>query len=140
MQERRPVPKRERPPIRDLFNAGASAVLILIIMVVGSVVLWVGVPIFWLWVGSQIQGSSNNVGAAIGVAMLGAVVSILAIAMILGWLNHKHLQLAEARGVDTKGTSILEYVLVITAGVAVVGFTIWFMLFAGPGPSIAPQN
>jgi hypothetical protein len=31
-------------------------------------------------------------------------------------------------------------VLVITAGVAVVAFGIWFFVFTGPGPSLAPSN
>jgi hypothetical protein len=34
---------------------------------------------------------------------------------------------------------VLERVLVVAAAAALVGFTIWFLGFAGPGPSLAPQ-
>ncbi|MBA2506861.1 MAG: hypothetical protein H0V29_13115 [Thermoleophilaceae bacterium] len=123
----------------DLLRAGASGAILIVIMLVGSVVLWVGVPIGWLWVGSQVQGSTNSIGTSLAVAMGGALVSIILIAVGLGWLNHKHMELAEARGVDMKGTSALEKVLVVSAGLSVVLFSIWFLLFAGIGPTLAPQ-
>lgn len=140
MLEHRRRPDRERLRVADLFRAGTSAALILGIMLVGGVVLWVGVPVGWLWIGSQVQGSTHSIGTALGVAMVGAIASIMAIASLLGWLNRKHLELVEARGIKARGTSILEYILAITAGIAVLGFTVWFVLFAGPGPSIAPTN
>lgn len=113
--------------------------MVVVMMVVGSLVLWVGIPVGWLWVGSQVQGSTNSVGSAFAVALGGAVVSIIAVAMALGWLNHKHQQLLEARGVDIGGSTVLERVLVVTAGVAVVAFGAWFLLFAGVGPTLAPR-
>ena len=53
-------------------NYGASAVLTGVIMVGASLLLWIGVPAGWLWVGSQVQGSTNNLGAAIAVMLVGA--------------------------------------------------------------------
>lgn len=135
---------RERRPGRlaavDLFRAGPGAVMLLLAMVVGSVVLWAGVPLGWLWVASQIQGSTKSMGASLGVALLGAAVSIFILALTLGRLNHRYLQLAEARGIDTRGTSILEYVLALTAGLALTAFVLWFVIFAGPGSSLAPSG
>jgi hypothetical protein len=125
--------------MRDLVRAGTSAVIVVVIMVFGSLVLWAGVPLAWLWIGSQVQGSTNSVGAALGVAMGGAIVSIVAIALALGWLNRKHEELREARGLEFHRTTTLERVLVVTAGIAVVGFGIWFLGFAGMGPTIAPK-
>ena len=125
--------------IRDALRTGASGLMVVFIMVVGSLVLWVGVPAGWLWVGSQIQGNTGNVGTALAAMMGGVVVSVVALAMLLAWLNRKHEELREARGLPESESSVLERVLVVTAGIAVVGFTIWFLGFAGPGPSIAPQ-
>jgi hypothetical protein len=126
-------------PMRDLLRAGTSAVIVVIIMVFGSLVLWIGVPLGWLWIGSQVQGSTDSVGSALGVAMGGAIVSIIGLALALGWLNRKHEELREARGLEHHKTTTLERVLVFTAGIAVVGFTIWFLGFAGPGPTLAPK-
>lgn len=113
--------------------------MVLFIMVFGSLVLWVGVPAGWLWVGSQIQGATGNIGTALGAMMGGVLVSVVILAAVLAWTNRKHEELRRARGLPASETSVLERVLVVTAAVAVVAFTIWFLGFAGPGPSLAPQ-
>lgn len=124
---------------REALRTGASGLMVLFIMVVGSLVLWVGVPAGWLWVGSQIQGNTGNIGTALAAMMGGVVVSVVALAMLLAWLSRKHEEMREARGLPETENSVLERVLVVTAGLAVVSFTIWFLGFAGPGPSLAPQ-
>jgi hypothetical protein len=121
-------------------NYGASAVLTGVIMVGASLLLWIGVPAGWLWVGSQIQGSTGSIGTAIAVMLGGAIVSIVALAWLLGRLNRIHEHLREARGAPRDGPQLLEVVLVVTAAVALVGFAIWFFVFAGPGPELAPRS
>ena len=51
----------------------------------------------WLWVGSQVQGSSS-MAAAVGAMMIGMLLTITVLISVLGWLNRKHLELQEARG------------------------------------------
>lgn len=121
-------------------NYGASAVLTGVIMVGASLLLWVGVPAGWLWIGSQVQGSTGNLGTAIAVMLVGAIASIVALAWVLGRLNRWHEHLREARGVEATGPPLLEVVLVVTAAVALIGFAIWFFVFAGPGPELAPRS
>ncbi len=125
--------------LRDALRTGASGLLILVIMVVGSLVLWVGVPAGWLWIGSQIQGSTGDIGTAILVMMVGVLVSVIALVMVLVRINRFHEHLREARGLPVSEYSVLERVLVVTAGIALVSFGAWFLLLAGPGPSIAPK-
>jgi hypothetical protein len=121
-------------------NYGASAVLTAVIMVGASLALWIGVPAGWLWIGSQIQGSTGSLGAAIAVMLVGAIVSIVALAWVLGRLNRVYEQLREARGAEITGPPLLEVVLVVTATIALVGFAVWFFVFAGPGPELAPRS
>lgn len=111
----------------------------LVIMVVGSLVLWAGVPAGWLWIGSQIQAETNDIGTALLVMFVGVLVSVVALAVFLAWLNRRHVELRVARGLPRPETSVLERVLIVTAAVAIVGFGIWFLVFAGPGPSLAPE-
>src|SRR6185436_4579383 len=118
----------DRAAERDLgagaraLNYGASALLTGVIMVGASLLLWIGVPVGWLWIGSQIQGSTGSVGAAILAMLVGCVVSIVALAWVLGRLNRAHEHLREARGSEPTGPPLLEIVLVVTAAVALVGF------------------
>jgi uncharacterized membrane protein YidH (DUF202 family) len=120
---------------RRLLPAFESAALLVVIMFMGSLVLWVGVPLAWLWVGSQVQGSSS-MAAAIGAMMIGMLVTIAVLIALLGWLNRKHVELQEARGANLPqdATTALEHVMVASAVVAVVGFFVWFFGFSGSSP------
>jgi len=126
--------------MRNLLRAGASGILLLLMMLGAGLVLWIGVPLLWLYIGSQVQGSTGSIGTALGVMMIGVVVSILLIVPVLGWLNRKHLELREARGLDTHGATALEAVLTVSVAIAVIAFCFWFFVIAGPGPSLAPSN
>ena len=122
---------------RRVLPAVESAALLVAIMFLGSLVLWVGVPVAWLWVGSQIQGSSS-MAAAIGAMMIGMLLTIAVLVSVLGWLNRKHVELLEARGrtahLPPNAPTALEHVMVASAVVAVVGFFVWFFGFSGSSP------
>jgi hypothetical protein len=126
--------------MKNLLRTGGSGLILVTIMLGGGLVLWVGVPLGWLYVGSQIQGKTNSVGAALAAMFVGVVVSIVAIVTALGWLNRKHIELREARGLESHGATALEAVMTVSAVVAVIGFVVWFFLIEGPGPSLAPRN
>jgi uncharacterized membrane protein YbhN (UPF0104 family) len=117
--------------LRELMSGPARAALVFL-MVVGCLFLWIGVPIGWLWIGSQVQGSAS-LGTALMVTMAGIVVSITALVFVLGWLNRQHVELNE-RHQRPGRSSALEVILVSSAGLAVVGFAVWFFLFAGASP------
>ena len=122
---------------RRVLPAVESAALLVAIMFMGSLVLWVGVPVAWLWVGSQVQGSSS-MAAAVGAMMIGMLLTITVLISVLGWLNRKHLELQEARGrlahLAPNAPTALEHVMVASAVVAVVGFFVWFFGFSGSSP------
>lgn len=125
--------------MRNLLRAGASGVLVLLMMLGAGLVLWIGVPLGWLYVGSQVQGATDSIGTAIAVMLVGVPVSIVAVVPILGWLNRKHLELREARGLDTHGQTALEAVMTVSVVIAVLAFVVWFFVIVGPGPSLAPR-
>jgi heme/copper-type cytochrome/quinol oxidase subunit 2 len=125
--------------IRNLLRAGASGVILVLMMLGGGLLLWIGVPVGWLWVGSQVQGATDSIGTAILVMLVGVVASIVAVVPILGWLNRKHLELRAARGLDTHGQTALEAVMTVSVAVAVIVFVVWFFVIVGPGPSLAPR-
>ena len=120
--------------MRRALATGGSGLILILIMLGGGIVLWVGVPVGWLYVGSQIQASTGSLGTAMAAMMLGVLVSIAIIVWALGWLNRKHQDLREARGLDDHGQTALEAVMTVSAGIAVVGFGAWFFLLSGSSP------
>jgi heme/copper-type cytochrome/quinol oxidase subunit 2 len=120
--------------VRRALATGGSGLILILIMLGGGIVLWVGVPVGWLYIGSQVQASTGSLGTAMGVMMLGVIVSIAIIVVALAWLNRKHQDLREARGLEDHGQTALEAVMTVSAGVALVGFGGWFFLFSGSSP------
>jgi len=42
--------------MRRMLRTGVGAVLVMAIMVIGSIVLWAGTPLAWLWIGGLLLG------------------------------------------------------------------------------------
>ena len=120
--------------MRDLLRTGAGAILVVLIMLIGSLVLWIGAPLLWLWLGSQIEGATSSLGGSIAAAFLGAVLTIVLVAGLLSKLSNVYRANRRARGLDDPGHFVLEVVLVISASVALVAFVVWFLFLAGAEP------
>jgi hypothetical protein len=120
--------------MRDLLRTGIGATLVLLIMFIGSLVLWIGTPLLWLWVGSQIQGATASLGTALGVSFIGVVATIMLLAGVLAKLSNVYQANRRARGLEDTGHYVLETVLVISAGITLAAFVVWFFFFAGASP------
>jgi len=120
--------------MRDLLWTGVGATLVLLIMVIGSLVLWIGTPLLWLWVGSQVQGATASLGTALGVSFIGVVATIMLLAGVLAKLSNVYQANRRARGLEYTGHYVLETVLVVSAGITLAAFVVWFFLFAGASP------
>ncbi len=120
--------------MRALLKSGAGAVLVISIMFIGSIVLWVGTPLTWLWVASQIQGATESLGTALLAAFLGVLVTVTALGSVLARLSDVYRANCVARGLNDPGHVMLEGVLVVSAGLTLVAFGIWFFFLAGASP------
>jgi hypothetical protein len=121
--------------IRRLLRTTTGAVLLLSIMVIGSIVMWVGTPLMWLWIGSQVQGQTESLGSALAVAFVGVVITVMLLASLLSRLSDGYRLNRVARGGEDPGHVVLEGVLVVSAGVSIAVFAVWFFLFAGAAPA-----
>jgi hypothetical protein len=120
--------------VRVFLRNGAGAVLVVLIMFIGSLVLWVGTPLLWLWVGSQIQGATESLGAALGAMFIGVILTITLLASVLAKLSEVYRANCLARGMNDPGHVVLEAVLVVSAGLTLVVFVFWFFFLAGASP------
>jgi hypothetical protein len=126
-------------------NALAKGALIAL-MAVGSIFLWIGIPVGWLWIGSQFQDSGQaSFGLYLGV-LLGIIVSMVVVGRFLSRLNAAYAHLAGSemvrvrmpwhrslRGEDEgrPPRQILDVVMVISVMSAGFVFLVWFFFFAG---------
>ena len=120
--------------MRVLLRNGAGAVLVVLIMFIGSFCLWVGTPLLWLWVGSQIQGATESLGVALLAMLVGVVITVTFVASVLAKLSDIYRANCLSRGRPDPGHIVLEAVLVVSAGLTLAVFVIWFFLLAGANP------
>jgi hypothetical protein len=120
--------------VRRIAHRGVSAVLLLVLTILASVGLWVAMPLGWFWVAGRVEAGTGSLGAAVALALVGVVVSIIVAVPLLGWLNRKRLEHREAVGLPEASGVALEAVLVVSATIAVVAFGVWFLFFAGAQP------
>jgi hypothetical protein len=111
--------------------------LILVVEVLLCLTLWGPQPAGWLWVGGHVQGATGNVEAGIVVAFAGMLLTVFVTLMAVKRLDHAWRLVRRAAGHD-QSSGLVERVFVVSAGLALVIFSFWFLVIAGPGPQLAP--
>ena len=130
-------------PLQPLAKAALIA-----LMALGSVVLWIGSPIGWLWIASQMQTDSKGSGfGPYMVVLFGIAVTAVVLAKLLQRLNRLYgvvagdgepvrVVLPWHRGLRSENEgrpprTVLDVVMVISVAIGLVAMTIWFFFFAG---------
>lgn len=107
-------------------------------MFIIGMTMWVGVPLIWLYIGSQIKAAADSLGLAVVVMGIGALATIVGLVKILGTLNRswvdEYIELNDRKPQRTP----LEPVLVISAILAIGAFGLG-ILFVGGAPTSAPR-
>ena len=96
-------------------------------------------PVGWLWVGSQVDYQTGYVTLGIATIMLGCLASLLLTMALAKRVDHAWKLVRRAAG-HRQERGALERIFVVSVGVALVLFAIWFLLIEGPGPSLAPTD
>ena len=111
--------------------------------------LAIGIPVAWLWVGSQVQGGTSPTGTAIVTVIVGLTMSYAIVAVIAAWLkgrvsgaNERYRflwsrSLSEER-YTPEGTPFLDTVLIIATIVVALIIIVWFFAFGNPGVPVTP--
>jgi hypothetical protein len=126
---------------------GVAAASLVVLMVLGSLTLWLAVPVAWLWLGSHIDESLDASLRAYAAIAVGVPVTMLALFLLLRRLDLAHQRLtgsehgkrlapawrrslSEERDLHAP-TSALDIILAGTAITAVLALVVWFFFFAG---------
>lgn len=135
------------PRIQQQDGVTFAKVGLIALMSLGSLLMWVAVPILWLWIGSRLSTTTQGKIGPYVVVIIGIPVSMAVIAKVLGVLNRTYARMAgtEPTGRITRpwlrslrgerGEShprtVLDTVMIATVATAVVALAIWFFFFAG---------
>jgi len=136
----------ERSLTRTLVTRPAALLLVLL-MIVGSVFMWVGVPLIWLYVASHATKTSAPTLGPYLLVIFAVPISMFVVGKLLFRLNGAYsrvtgqpyevrVQLPWHRSLRDqtnpgRRSTVLEVVMICSVAVAVTAFAIWFFFFAG---------
>jgi hypothetical protein len=125
----------------------AAGLGLVVVMSVGSVVMWLVSPVAWLWIASRMTDSSQPSLGPYVLVLVGMALTAVVIGKGLGKINRTHMRLTgrlsdkrETRAWNksmraergrTHDRGVLEQVMAISVTCALVLFGIWFFAFAG---------
>ena len=127
---------------------------LVVFMAVGSISLWLAVPVFWVWLASQMQKSSQPSLGPYLMVLVGIGVSVFILAKLLAAADRAYGR-ASGVGVDARRRmpwhksmrgerdehthtppTVLTRTMVISVSLALFCIGVWFFLFAGnSGPT-----
>jgi hypothetical protein len=115
-------------------------------MFAGALLMWTGVPVAWLWLGSQLSSESQQPkGLVYVLVLIGIVTSMFGAAWLLGRLNRLYYVLmgrvpnasvgprwrrSISSSRDRGSLDPLAVVMVVSVVIAVVAALVWFGFFA----------
>jgi hypothetical protein len=119
------------------------AAFLWLLMAVGSLAMWVGVPAAWLWIAGKI---TSDQAQHITLSVIGVPLAIIIWARGLFWLNRLYMRVTMPRlmreleeAPDDEEPRVirgpLEPLLVGSLVVALLVMAVWFFLFAERPPS-----
>jgi len=126
----RGVPQRGGGTRRVVDETLAAALLAGEIVI--CLLFWGPLPLLWLWIGGQIKGATDNVGAAIVAAFAGLMACLLLGLIGMRWLDNAWILVRRAAGHDQRAGKI-AIVFAVTSVIGASIFAVWFLVIHGPG-------
>lgn len=122
---------------------------LVVVMALGSVIMWIGSPLFWVWLASQLADSSQPSFLLILLILGGIIGTMAAIGKLLGALNRYHQELTgriperrdqtvwmrSMRGERevSRDHGVLATVMAVSVTFALIAMGVWFFFFAEGG-------
>jgi hypothetical protein len=123
-----------------------AAIVLVALMAIGSIVMWLGVPLGLIYVASKLADTPNPSMGPYLLVLIGLPIGMAVVGKALGALNRAHIRLTGAevdeyrpgwtrslrgeRAVQRRG-GVLDRVMLLSVAIAAVAFAVWFFGFAG---------
>ncbi len=126
-----------------------AAVALIALMAVGSIALWLGVPLAWVYLASQLVETSQPTMGPYVMVLVGIPVTMIVVGKGLSRLNRIYGEVTQTTPVvrvrapwhksmrDGRDSghprTVLDVVMVVSVSLALTCFGVWFLLFAEGG-------
>jgi hypothetical protein len=140
------APAPERPSVVRTILGKPAALLLVAVMAVGSIFLWLGLPVGWLWIASHSTDTSAPTLGPYLLVIFGLPLTMWLMGKVLFKTNAIYERVtgqdAEVRvhlpwhrslrdsGASGRPTTVLDVVMISSVSLALLAFGIWFFFFA----------
>lgn len=138
----RPVKYREIPERGDDRRQRGDSTLaaaILVLMTIIGISFWGPIPAGCLWIGSRFNYWTDSVVVGLVTAFAAMLLVLFVGLSVMKRLDQSWILVRRAAGHDQR-EGVIGRIFAISAAIGVVLFSIWLLIFAGLGPSIAPSG
>jgi hypothetical protein len=121
-----------------------------VFILAGGILIGIGIPVFWVWVGSHFQQGTFPSMPAILTVLAGVVASYWLLGLLIAWVRGRSEARAHGGRVPTsryawnrsmraerhrpgESSHFLEAVVIAAAIIVALVATIWFFFFGDPG-------
>ncbi len=127
--------------------AAPAALFLILLMAVGSVVLWIGIPVGWLYLASLMVDTSQPTLGPYILIIFGIPITMMVFGKALFTLDRAFervsgrasetefrapwLKSMRAERTSSRRLTVLEGVMIVSVSLALLCFGAWFFLFAG---------
>ena len=126
----------------------AAAVVLIALMAFAAMMLWVGIPLAWLWIGSMVVDSSQPSMGPYMLVVVGIIASVIVDALLISRLNRQYERVTGSKGhvrvqlpwmksmrgerdLHPREYTVLDTIMVATVALAALAMGVWFFFFAG---------
>lgn len=147
VHQQRERQERPRRTVWQTILTTPVALFLILLMAAGSVILWIGIPIGWIYAVSNMVNSSQPSLGPYVLLIIGIPLTMAIWGKLLFSLDHVY---AKVTGQDSevrfrapwlksmrgernvqRRLTVLEMTMIVSVSVALAGFAIWFFGFAG---------
>lgn len=125
-----------------------AAGFVFVAMLLAAFSLWTAIPLSWVYIGSKLSQTQFPSGGPYAIVAVGVVVSILVVAWLIGRLNNLYIRITGTNRLqpirptwlksmrDTAApvrgsVTVVEAVMMASVMLAILAFTVWYVLWAG---------
>jgi hypothetical protein len=142
-----PAPAQKPRSLGRTIAAAPAALFLIALMAIGSVILWIGIPVGWLYLASQLVDTSQPTLGPYILIIFGIPITMFIFGKLLFTLDRAFEKvtgrtsatdfrapwLKSMRGErdNKRRLTVLEGVMIVSVSLALLCFGIWFFAFAG---------
>jgi hypothetical protein len=124
-----------------------AAGFVFLAMLLAAFSLWTAIPLSWIYIGSKLSETQFPSGGPYAIVAVGIVASILLVAWLIGRLNNLYIRITGTNRLEPirptwlksmrdaapirSSVTVVEAVMMASVMLAVLAFTVWYVLWAG---------